>query len=185
MLHVTSARCVACDLHKIAPGPLLNTHVGDCLRCSEESVKVLELRLWMRLLLWLSPQLCAQHTSYTNKHTQLHLALLLQTTQPQQLHLPLQLQTTQSQQTYLQGKYTCSPSPRLCDTPLHWHRDWEHRGCNPTHSGCLCTLECSCTWNRGNEIKQFSQSKVIFAITNFHKVWDLYSPEVQTWIPLW
>ena len=51
-LHVISARCVARDLHTIAPGHL-SVRVGDSSRRCEEIVKNLEQRLWMRLLLLL------------------------------------------------------------------------------------------------------------------------------------
>ena len=48
MLHLISTRCVACDLHMIAPGP----HVGDNSQRSKEIVKKnLKLHLWMQLLL--------------------------------------------------------------------------------------------------------------------------------------
>ena len=49
MLPVMSARCVARDLHTVAPGHL-SVRVGDSSRRSEEIVKNLELRLSMRLL---------------------------------------------------------------------------------------------------------------------------------------
>ena len=50
ILHVMSARCVARDLHTVAPGHL-NVCVGDRSRHSEEIVKNLEWRLSMRSLL--------------------------------------------------------------------------------------------------------------------------------------
>ena len=52
MLPVTSAQCVARGLHTMRPGHL-SVRVGDGSRCSEEIVKNLKLRLWMRLLLLL------------------------------------------------------------------------------------------------------------------------------------
>ena len=63
MLHVISARCVACHLHMIAPGPLERT----CWRRgSEEIVKNLELRQSRQLLLvsllLLSKQICPWDT---------------------------------------------------------------------------------------------------------------------------
>ena len=39
MMHVMSARCVARDLHTIAPGPLERATVGDGSRRNEEIVK--------------------------------------------------------------------------------------------------------------------------------------------------
>ena len=51
MLHVTSAGCVAHDLHTIMPWPLELT-VGDIARTSEVMVTNLKLHLWIRLLLW-------------------------------------------------------------------------------------------------------------------------------------
>ena len=50
MLHVMSARCVACDLHMTVPWPL-ECNVGIGLRCSEEIVQNLKLRISIRLLL--------------------------------------------------------------------------------------------------------------------------------------
>ena len=52
MLHVISARCVARDLHTIAPGSLERTCWNGSRR-SKEIVTNLELRLSMRLLLLL------------------------------------------------------------------------------------------------------------------------------------
>ena len=64
MLHVISARCVARDLHTIAPGPL-GVRVGDSSQLSEEIVKNLESRLWMRVLLLLLKDM--EHLSFFSR----------------------------------------------------------------------------------------------------------------------